>query len=282
MPDILLIQPPIRDFYLTAKRTIPYGLACIAATLLRDGFSVQILDALATRKTKKIALPPEMSYLGAFYPGPDISPFSLFHEFRHYGLDFDRIGEIARDSGAFLIGISSLFTAYSDEALATVRAVKKHCPRAAVVLGGHHPTEMPEDVLRNECVDFVIRGEGEEALPRLARILGASISQEGASPQGADPFANVHKKPPGITAPGLTSPCRAGSPADPGEMPPDMSAPGGHKVCGIAGFPAGIFESVPGLGFRRSDGSLFLNDPPILARTPAKIPNQRLSFDSPV
>ena len=31
MVDILLIQPPIRDFYLTAKLTMPYGLACIAA-----------------------------------------------------------------------------------------------------------------------------------------------------------------------------------------------------------------------------------------------------------
>ena len=50
MSDILLIQPPIRDFYLTAKRTIPYGLASIAAMLEADGFTVTILDALATRK----------------------------------------------------------------------------------------------------------------------------------------------------------------------------------------------------------------------------------------
>ena len=52
MPDILLIQPPIRDFYLTAKRTIPYGLTCIAAALIENGFSVEILDALATSKAR--------------------------------------------------------------------------------------------------------------------------------------------------------------------------------------------------------------------------------------
>ena len=46
MPDILLIQPPIRDFYLTAKRTIPYGLACIAPQLIKSGFSVKILDGI--------------------------------------------------------------------------------------------------------------------------------------------------------------------------------------------------------------------------------------------
>ena len=60
MPDILLIQPPIRDFYLTAKRTIPYGLACIAAQLIREGYSVEIIDGLATGKSKKVNLPPEM------------------------------------------------------------------------------------------------------------------------------------------------------------------------------------------------------------------------------
>ena len=87
MPDILLIQPPIRDFYLTAKRTIPYGLACIASPLLREGYSVEILDALASSRSKKVGLPPEMSYLRDFYSGPDISPFSMFHDFRHFGLE---------------------------------------------------------------------------------------------------------------------------------------------------------------------------------------------------
>ena len=73
MPDILLIQPPIRDFYLTAKRTIPYGLACIASTLIKNGFSVEILDALATSKSRACELPPEMDYLRRYYPRPDRS-----------------------------------------------------------------------------------------------------------------------------------------------------------------------------------------------------------------
>ena len=55
--NILLIQPPIRDFYLTAKRTIPYGLASIAAGLIEAGFCVQILDALATAKSRVLDLP---------------------------------------------------------------------------------------------------------------------------------------------------------------------------------------------------------------------------------
>jgi len=128
MTDILLIQPPVRDFYATAKRSLPYGLACIAASLIKDGFSVEILDGLATSKARNIPLPKEMGYLSGFYGNPDISPFALFHQYKHFGYSFEHIGKQAKASGAFLIGISSLFTAYSPEALETARAVKAYYP----------------------------------------------------------------------------------------------------------------------------------------------------------
>jgi len=178
MPDILLIQPPIRDFYLTAKRTIPYGLACIASPLISAGYSVEILDALASTRTKKEDLPPEMSFLRDFYSGPDISPFSLFHDFRRFGFSEKAIGERIRNSGAFLAGISSLFTAYGAEALRAAEMVKGLCPKTLTVLGGHHPTEMPEEVLRHDCVDFIIRGEGEISMMLLARAIRGGVPLE--------------------------------------------------------------------------------------------------------
>ena len=119
MVDILLIQPPIRDFYLTAKRTIPYGLASIAAGLIDAGFSVKILDALATSKSRVLALPPEMSYLQPYYGRTDQSPFALFHDYKHFGYSLDAIGQQVREARPFLVGISSLFTAYADEAIKT-------------------------------------------------------------------------------------------------------------------------------------------------------------------
>ena len=168
MTDILLIQPPIRDFYLTGKRTIPYGLACIAAQLMCEGYSVEILDALASSGSQKVGLPLEMSFLRDFYRGPDLSPFSMFYDFKRFGLREEAIGKRVGNSGAFLAGISSLFTAYSDEAVRTAEIVKLRRPEAVTVLGGHHPTEMPEEVLRHDCVDFIIRGEGEVSMALLA------------------------------------------------------------------------------------------------------------------
>ena len=201
MVDILLIQPPVQDFYLTAKRTLPYGLACIASALRRHGFSAGILDGLATSKSRPRTYPKEMDYLKAFYGRPDISPFGLFHDYRHFGYSFEHIGNTARASGAFLVGISSLFTAYSDMAVETARTVKAFHPECITVLGGHHPTALPEAVLRHEAVDYILRGEGEAGLPQLAEALR----------EGRDP------------------------------------------------------AEVPGIGFRRPDGSFHLNPPAMMA-----------------
>lgn len=175
MPDILLIQPPIQDFYLTAKRTLPYGLASIAASLRKAGFTVDICDGLATTKSRIISWPREMEFLRPYYGQPDGSPFGLFHHFRHFGYSVDHIARQAKASGAFLIGISSLFSAYSDVALATAAAVKKVCPKVPIVLGGHHPTAMPRAVMRDTAVDFILRGDGEVGLPALARALSKKL-----------------------------------------------------------------------------------------------------------
>jgi len=171
MPDILLIQPPIRDFYLTAKRTIPYGLACIASTLIKTGFSVEILDALATSKSRACELPREMDYLRKYYPRPDRSAFALFHQYRHFGYSFEHIGKLAKESGAFLVGISSLFTPYLQEALQTAEIVKACYPESKIVIGGHHPSALPQSVMESKAVDFAIRGEGEVSLHLLAEAV---------------------------------------------------------------------------------------------------------------
>ncbi|HYA40118.1 MAG TPA: radical SAM protein [Syntrophobacteraceae bacterium] len=201
MTDILLIQPPIRDFYLTAKRTIPYGLACIAAPLVSEGYSVEILDALASSRSQNVGLPLEMSFLRDFYSGPDILPFSMFYDFRRFGLDEEAIGERVANSGAFLAGISSLFTAYSDEAILTAEIVKRRRPEAVTVLGGHHPTEMPEEVLKHDCVDFIIRGEGEVSMALLAGAIRGERPLESVPGIGFKTSGgNYYIKPPAVLA----------------------------------------------------------------------------------
>jgi radical SAM superfamily enzyme YgiQ (UPF0313 family) len=168
---ILLIQPPIRDFYLTKKRTIPCGLISIAASLMDAGFSVRLLDGLATSKSRIIELPKEMDYLQEYYGNEDRSPFSLFYHFRHYGYSFQYIGKLAQESNPVLVGISSLFTPYAESALRTAEIIRNFLPRCTIVLGGHHPTAMPSRVMACKAVDFVLRGDGEASMPLLAESL---------------------------------------------------------------------------------------------------------------
>jgi len=169
--DVLLIQPPVRDFYFTTKRTVPYGLASIAATLLEKNISVSILDACATNKSRETALPEEMEYLNDFYSRDDTSPFALFNKYKHFGYSFQHIGNMAKKSGASIVGISSLFTAYSYEALKCAEIVKKALPGCVTVMGGHHPTAMPELVMKCKNIDFLIRGEGEVSMPLLVKSI---------------------------------------------------------------------------------------------------------------
>jgi anaerobic magnesium-protoporphyrin IX monomethyl ester cyclase len=126
MTDVLLVQPPIRDFYLTAKRTIPYGLAGDRGRPADlQGFSVEILDGLARPKVPALPLPPELNHLQAYYGRPDASPFALFHRFRHFGFSFEHLARrVARAAAAPLVGISALCTPYAEEALATAAAIK--------------------------------------------------------------------------------------------------------------------------------------------------------------
>jgi len=178
MVDILLIQPPVRDFYLTKKRTIPYGLTGIAAALIKEGFSVEILDGLATSKSRCIDWPMEMEYLKKFYGRPDMSPFGLFHNFRHYGYSYEFIGKCIRDANPAVVGISSLFTAYCDQAHRVADIAKSIFPNCPTVFGGHHPTAMPGKVMESPSVDFVLRGEGEVSMPLLAGALKSGTSIE--------------------------------------------------------------------------------------------------------
>ncbi len=190
MPHIILIQPPVEDFYFTFKRSIPYGLASIAASLSRRGFSVEILDALAVKKSMIIPYPKEMAFLKTWYGTPDFSHFSLFHHYRHYGYSFEHLGKIVRDKAPFLVGISSLFTPYAEMALQTARTVKKFYPHCPIVLGGHHPTRFPREVLGCDSVDFVLRGEGEVSMPLLAETLGA-ITEETVPAKGHINLAHI-------------------------------------------------------------------------------------------
>jgi radical SAM superfamily enzyme YgiQ (UPF0313 family) len=168
---ILLIQPPIQDFYQTTIRTQPIGLAYLAASLKNYGHEVEILDC-QTETKKSIPIPGELSYLRNFYPFNDRSPFKLYSGYYHFGMDWTEIRKRVEDSKADVFGISSSFTPYHREALEIAQIIKEWDRRKIVVMGGAHVSCDPESVLRSPCVDYVILGEGEVRFPLFLEQIG--------------------------------------------------------------------------------------------------------------
>lgn len=165
---ILLIQPPVRDFYQTSIRTQPIGLAYLAASLKSHGYEVGILDCQTSQK-RSISIPSELSYLKEFYPFNDRSPFKLYTGYYHFGMGWDEIKERIKDSKAHVFGISSSFTPYYQEALEIARMIKEWDCKKIVVMGGCHVSCDPESILKSRWVDYVVMGEGEIRFPSLLR-----------------------------------------------------------------------------------------------------------------
>lgn len=178
--DILLIQPPVRDFYMTPQRTEPLGLAYVAASLDKKGRRVGILDCL-TGKKESIPLPDELAYLKDYYPFDDRSPFKLYTGFYHFGMSYDEIAHEIEKSQAKVFGISSNFTPYFYESLEVAKIITRLRPGSPVIMGGCHVSCDPEGVMRHPEVDYIIIGEGEERLFRLLACL-----EQGSEPDNID------------------------------------------------------------------------------------------------
>jgi len=168
---ILLVQPPVRDFYQTSIRTQPIGLAYLAASLKENSHDVEILDCQTETKTS-IPIPAELSYLKDFYPSNALSPFKLYSGYYHFGMDWAEIRKKIEDSRADVFGISASFTPYHGEALEIARIIKQGDRKKIVVMGGAHVSCDPEGVLQSPSVDYVILGEGEVRFPLLLEQIG--------------------------------------------------------------------------------------------------------------
>jgi magnesium-protoporphyrin IX monomethyl ester (oxidative) cyclase len=151
---IVLINPfiTVRDpnIYLSE----PLGLVCLASyikQIFNDKVQVSILDLYA---------------LGAMTPKKK-------NDFYILGIDDEEYirSEIQKLSPD-LIGITCNFTAYADDSLEVATMVKKILPHIPIVMGGAHATIEAESILKNnECIDYIIRNEGEITLGYLVRAL---------------------------------------------------------------------------------------------------------------
>jgi len=73
--------------------------------------------------------------------------------------------------------------------------IRKHLPQTFICVGGAHPSALPEEVLRDyPHIDFVIIGEGEESLPRLATTLCSNPDRNNIEREVLDKIPNLAYK----------------------------------------------------------------------------------------
>lgn len=119
--------------FASSEATAPLGLLAIATPLLRAGYDVKLIDSTITPNYKK------------------------------------RVLEEVRD--AICLGISLVTGPMIRETVEIARAVKAWKSDFPVVLGGWHPSLLPQQTLEAEFIDVVIRGQGEHAMLEVVRHL---------------------------------------------------------------------------------------------------------------
>ena len=172
---VLLVQPPIEDFYDTSIRTYPLSLLYIA-TKIRDVCDVSVVDFRSNRKPRRIADHP-FAELTTYYRQDRYTPLSLFKRYSRFGADRDEIKQKIASEKPDVVAVSSLFSTYFEETIDVARCAKEISQDITTVLGGIHPTLFPECVLQSPFVDYVVRGEGETPLFQLVEALKSGKEQ---------------------------------------------------------------------------------------------------------
>jgi radical SAM superfamily enzyme YgiQ (UPF0313 family) len=176
---VLLIQPPVQDFYDTDIRLQPIGLCYLKAAVKKYLSDVEVLirDYHSGWGRRTVRIPKELNYLREYYSVADKSPFSTFHHYYHFGRSFDEIEAEIAELKPDVVGISSLFTPYYREALEVAARVKRRL-QVPVLIGGSHASAVPESLLSSPHVDYVIRREGEKPVVEFLRFLKGELPIE--------------------------------------------------------------------------------------------------------
>lgn len=130
----------------SVEATAPLGILAVASPLLRAGYDVRVIDSTIT---------------------PNFQA---------------RVLEEMDD--ALCLAVSLVTGPMIRETVAIARAVKARYPNKPVILGGWHPSLLPDQTLAADCVDMVVIGQGEDSMLELVQSIEAGESPAGIAGVG--------------------------------------------------------------------------------------------------
>lgn len=125
----------------SSEATAPLGILAVATPLLRAGYEVCLIDSTITPNFK------------------------------------ERILEEVKD--ALCLGVSLVTGPMIRETVEIAKAIKEWNPEFPIILGGWHPSLLPFQTLAAPYVDYVVRGQGEEAMLDLVQHIEDRASVKG-------------------------------------------------------------------------------------------------------
>ncbi len=140
--NILLIRP--KSVYADVVAGIPIGITVLGAVAERMGHKIRILDA-GLEKQPEVCLREALS--SAHY---DIAGLTCM-------------------SVEFLGGVES------------ARSIRAISPATHIIFGGQHPTIMPEQTMKVDCIDSVCIGEGEDTWKEFLDRLSCGAELDGVA-----------------------------------------------------------------------------------------------------
>ena len=128
------------------EATAPLGILAVSTPLLRAGYEIRIIDSTIT---------------------PD------FHKRTLEELD-----------DALCLAISLVTGPMIRETVQIAKAAKQLYPDKPVILGGWHPSLLPDQTLAAKYVDVVVKGQGEDAMLEIVERISAGESLRGVAGVG--------------------------------------------------------------------------------------------------
>lgn len=162
---IVLVQPPLRDFYLTRHRMNALGLKLVHSVLIEAGYTVECLNFPRGGQAKNIPLPESLSFLTAFLIPGERGPLSGFPRFRRFGPDFGTAAETVLASKPDLVLIGLFAWAYGQDALDIAGALRSRAPGISIGIGGAGLSVDPKRFGESGFFDLLLIGEAEKVLP---------------------------------------------------------------------------------------------------------------------
>ena len=141
---VLFVTPPYHAAVVeSAGRWMPLSFVYIAGAVQQAGFDAEIYDAMTKQHT------------------------------------LEEVTERLRSTDFDVLAMSAI-TATMPATLDVLREARALNPGIITVLGGVHPTFCFEELFREngQLIDYIVQGEGEEALPMLLRALHSGVGLE--------------------------------------------------------------------------------------------------------